>query len=389
MTPNPGPVGPNSIAPLVTAFTEGWWPVPMSGPLLGRVGTAARCLQLNAQQVATMPLRFRGNYEPAWVTNPDPAWFPNGIADAIFAAVWSMYAHGDAFLWVTSRYADSDYPATWTVLDASTMVVTVEDGQRHYSSNGHDLNTNDVRQVTRDPNGNLRGTGALNAYASNLSSAAAAESFAADTFAAGGVPNAVLKPQRRITSEQATELQAQWVQKVGTRMAAPAVIPPDVEFEQLAFSPKDLLLLESREYDARQIAAAFGVPPFLVNLPLTGGLTYQSPAMLTDLWWRTELMPAAHRIEAALSHWVPRGNWVEFDPSVILRPDLVSLSSTWLALLAAGVVTIDEVRAAVLDLPPLSEGEALAMIDEPAAGQASEGSAPVVPMPALEVVGNV
>ena len=38
-------------------------------------------------------------------------------------------------------------------------------------------------------------------------------------------------------------------------------------------------------------------------------------------------------------------------------------------LLNAGVVTENEVRAAVLDLPPLEEGEALDLIDEPGEGR--------------------
>ena len=47
-------------------------------------------------------------------------------------------------------------------------------------------------------------------------------------------------------------------------------------------------------------------------------------------------------------------------------------------------VTEDEVRAAVLDLPPLSEGPALALIDEPPGSHATELDA--VGAPALEVV---
>ena len=85
--------------------------------LSGKVGTAARCLQLCAQQIASSPLRYRRktpapagkDYAPPWISTPDPAYFPNGIRDAIFATVWSIYSAGDAFLWTTSRDADG-YP---------------------------------------------------------------------------------------------------------------------------------------------------------------------------------------------------------------------------------------------------------------------------------------
>src|SRR5262249_46482631 len=155
------------------------------------------------------------------------------------------------------------------------------------------------------------------------------------------------------------DLQSQWTARVASRIAAPAVLPPDVAFEQFQFNPKDLLLLESRQWDAKQIAAAFGVPAFMLNMDQSSGLNYSNPEMLFTTWWRTELYPVARRVETALSTWLPRGNWVEFDPSASLRPDLATMANTWLALLAASVVTEDEVRAAVLDLPPLTEGEDL------------------------------
>src|SRR5512134_198695 len=78
--------------------------------LLERVWVANRCLQMNANAISTMPLRHYGVREPAWVANPDPVWYPNGISDAVFAMVSSMYGYGDAFVYITARYADG-YPS--------------------------------------------------------------------------------------------------------------------------------------------------------------------------------------------------------------------------------------------------------------------------------------
>lgn len=380
----PGSLPPTSIAPLVSAFSESWGYAGVSPYLAERIGAAARCLQLASQQVATLPLRHRGpGVEPSWLGNPEPGVY-NGISDAIFAATWSIYARGNAYLWVTSRY-QTGFPATWVVLDPVTMSVTADQyGEATYRSNGYKLDPRDVLHVRRDfKPGTLVGTGCLDAYWSNMASAAAAESFAADFFNRGGVPSAVIKWDRPLSPEQATSLQAAWVNAVSTRAGAPAVLDKGLDYSVLTFSPRDLMLLELREYDAKQIAGAFGVPAFLLNLPQADGLNYSNPAQLFDLWWRAELMPCAHRIEAGLSAWVARGNWVEFDPSIILRPDLPTLADTWLKLLGAGVVTPDETRAAVLDLPPLSEGEALAMIDEPSGADVSE---PAPETPRLEVV---
>ncbi|HEY7037183.1 MAG TPA: phage portal protein [Thermomicrobiales bacterium] len=354
--------------------------------MASRLGVVARCLQLVSQQIGTMPLRFRGGYQPLWVSNPDPVWFPGGIGSAVFAAAYSMYAWGDAFLWVTSRY-QTGYPQTWTVLDPAKVVVEANPrGGRTYRIGETRFATDDILQITRDPKGGLRGTSALEGYAGNVASAAAAEAFAAGVYNGGGIPWAVLQPSRRVTKEQAEELQAQWLSRSGQRNGAPAVLPPDVAYKEFAFNPKDLMLLESREWDAKQIAAAYGVPAFMLNMEQAGGLNYSNPEMLFETWWRAELYPAAHRVESHLSTWVPSGSWVEFDPSILLSPDLAAKQTIYSKALADGVVTEDEYRAAVFDLPPLSEGEALPLIDEPPGAKPSVGQPSPAEPPALEVV---
>lgn len=371
---------PSSLVPWLRSWWHGSW--GWSPDNAEGVGSASRCLQLVSQQISTLPLRYRHQpetqgYEPAWVSNPDPVWFPNGITDAMFAIVWSIYGWGDAFLWVTGRYEGSGYPRTWTVLDPAQVTVSESAGTRLYRVGDLTLDTRDVMQISRDPRGNLRGTSALSAYATNVAAASHAEAFAADFYVHGGVPWAVLQPSKRLDGKQAADLQAQWMARTATRGAAPAVIPPDVTFHQFSFNPRDLMLIESREWDAKQIAAAFGVPAFMLNLPQAGGLNYSNPEMLFTTWWKSELYPTAHRLDQALSMWLPAGNWVEFDPGFLLRPDFATLVQTWLAMLAQGVVTQDEYRAAVLDLPPLSAGEATAMLDVPAGAR----GVPEVPTP--------
>ena len=73
------------------------------------------------------------------MSNPDPAWYPNGIGDALYAIVWSMYGWGDAFVYITSRYSDG-YPSAWTVLDPAPMTVDVDSGRRMYRSGQNRLN---------------------------------------------------------------------------------------------------------------------------------------------------------------------------------------------------------------------------------------------------------
>jgi HK97 family phage portal protein len=346
---------------------------PWSPRLADRVWVANRCMQLNCQQIASMPLRFFGASEPAWCSNPDPVWYPNGIDDAVFSAAWAMYSYGDAFLYVTDRYANG-YPAAWTLLEPWSMNVTLVDGRREYRSAEVELNHEDVVQISRDSRGGLRGTSALWSYASvTWGMLGGAELARQLVGGAGTVPNAVLKSTRKLTQEQATAIQDQWVAaRARSGVGAPAVLPPELEFQQLSFSAQDLELLNLQEYDARAIATAFGVPAYMMNMPLRGGLTYQNPETLFEVWWRTELRPASSKISRALSaNMLPRGSWVEFDARAVLAPTFPNQVTAWLELQKEGVVTADEVRAAVLHLPPLAQGESITELTEPPIADAS------------------
>ncbi len=363
--------------------------------LADRVWAANRCLQLNSQQVASMPLRFYGagsSSPPAWVSSPDPVWFPNGIGDAIFAIVWSMYAHGDAFILITDRYA-SGFPSAWTVLNAEAMSVTAVNGARAYRYGQTPLRTEDVVQISRDPRGGLRGTSALQAYAANAWNLIIGASASGDIL--GSAPPAVLKSARKLTADQAAALQTQWATAASNRRrGVPPILPPDIDLvaTNLGLSPKDLLLLDSQEYDARVVASAYGVPPFALNLPMEGGLTYQNPEMLIDLWWRSELRPSGLRVSQAFSaNMLPRGSWVEFDARETLMPAFKDQVDSWAKLLALAVppVSNDEFRAAVLGLPPQEEGDALEELQVPPAAATSGTTTPGATVAQLRPVQEV
>jgi HK97 family phage portal protein len=309
-----------SIQPQVDSFWSELRGTGFFSPrLIERVWVAARCIQLNAQQIASMPLRFEGTFKPAWVNSPDPVYYPNGISDAIFAVTRSIYGWGDAFLYVTSRYA-TGFPATWTVLDPSVVVVELVDGRRTYRVNETPLRDDDVVQITRDPGGGLRGTSALRAYASQAWSQIGAGTTAQNIMGGGTVPPVTLMSKRKLTAENARAIQDQWVEARSRYGSGVPAILASADFEKpeaLNINPKDLALLDLAEYDARVLASAFGVPSFLLNLAMTGSLVYQNPEGLREFWWWSELYPMGKRIaDAMTANMLPAGNSVSFDATL-------------------------------------------------------------------------
>jgi hypothetical protein len=313
-----------SIEPQISSFWNSLQGNAFSPAMIQFVWVADRAIQLTAAQIASMPLVFQGPFgQPAWLSNPDPVWYPNGISDAVFSAVDSFYRWGDAFLYITDYYA-SGFPSAWTVLDASAVSVVIGEntGRREYRIRELVLDPARVVQISRNPRGGLRGTSAYRPYAEMLNTALIAGVASGDALANN--PPAVLKSMRKITEEQAKGIQDQWIARLDRRRrGVPPVLPPELDLvsTNLGWNPVELALVEGQEFNSRVLASACGVPPFLLNLPLTGGLTYQNPEMMGQYWWLTELRPSSRRIaEAFTARMLPRGNSVTFDASDLTLP---------------------------------------------------------------------
>jgi len=304
---------------LFNSIIPNWWDQNITGSftlgtaeLAERVWVANRCQQLNAQQIASMPLVFHGADEPAWVSSPDPSWYPNGIGDALHSIIDQIYGWGFSCQYVTDTYADG-FPRTWTVLPSSAVHVELVNGARSYKLGDTPLDARKVVQIDRNPGAALHGCSALRAYAQVAWGLLAAGNQSM-TVSQGGIPSTVLKSQRKLTKDQAEALQLQWMDAVSRRNGAPPVLPPELSFEQLSFNPTDLALLDTQEFNAKAIMTAYGVPSVLLNMAMVGGLTYQNPAALGEMWWRFELRTTATRVANAFSaQMLPRGQWVSFD----------------------------------------------------------------------------
>lgn len=325
-TTEPASAGELVFQSLIDEFSETLG-FGFSTALIKFVWVAERCLQLVSQNIKQMPLMFApgapNSREPAWLSVPDPVWYPNGIRDAMFSAVDSYYRFGDAFLLINSTYADG-FASGWTVMDATRTSVEVKGGRRIYKVDEVIYGPDEVVQVSRNPRGMLRGTSALQAYAEIMNGMLRINRAAADSVVNN--PLSILQSKRPLDADQAAALQTAWSTAGRARTpGAPAILPPELTFEagagKLGFSPEELMLVDVQEFDARVLASACGVPPFLLNIALTGGLTYQNPAMLGEYWWRTELSATCDAFESAFtSRMLPAGSSVWFDPNHLIGP---------------------------------------------------------------------
>ncbi len=296
-----------------------------SGPfgnasLVEKTWVAAVCQDLNASQISAMKIEWHGPPgagQPAWVSSPDPGLFPNGIGDALYAVNDQMDGWGWALLYVTDTYADG-FPRRWTVIPSSACTPRFnEAGRREYKLGDRFLDPSRVVQIDRNPTTDAHGTSAIFAFAQRAYSLLAAGnkslSVSQDAF-----PPGYLKSENRLTSDQADAAQASWMAKTATRQGGVPVLGQGWTFENSGLNPADMALLDTQKWDAMVIATAYGVPGPILNMALTGGLTYQNPEALMRMWWLTRLRTRSKRIMDALSaQMLPAGQAVTQDASDI------------------------------------------------------------------------
>jgi HK97 family phage portal protein len=324
-----GMLDQSGLMPEVEAW-QGWptgWHTPNwnGGTIFHRlVSTLWTCIDLNTRQLASFPPYgvigasvFR---LPTWADNPEPEMYSDWT-EAAKQMFNTFQANGEIVLWCTGRFANGRV-ARFVVLNPALVNVEWADGRIEYSLSGKPLEREDVCHIKYEswPT-NLRGISPLEWAARSIISAEAIERMSTDMASRGGVPWGVIKTPRKLNKAEATDLQNSWVQGARHRQGAPAILSGTLELEMLESNPKDMALLDMRVFDEQRIAAALGVPPFLVGLPQPEGLTYANANALFDFHWRATLRTMASSVARAMSAWIlPRGQTMEFNREEYVKP---------------------------------------------------------------------
>ena len=114
-------------------------------------------------------------------------------------------------------------------------------------------------------------------------------------------------------------------------------------------SPKDMAMLEIAEFTEARIAVLLGVPPYLVALPQAGGdsTPYANVSQVFDFHDRSSLKTKATHVMGALSDWaLPSTQRAELNRDEYTRPPFAERMHAYVEAVAAGIMSVDEVRTA-------------------------------------------
>lgn len=349
------------------------WPVEWSTPNWGQAGglasicakvsTVYGAIDLNSSILSTMPpYRLQGNEviaPVAWMRNPQPDVY-TGWIEAMKQVIISYFGEGEAFLWCTSRYADGvdggpGTVRTWVMVNPAWVEVECHGQMRTYSMGGIDVTADMLHLRYMSWPGVERGCGPLEALAYNLFGATALERYQANLATRGGIPWGVLTAPGNLSSEQATTMRDNFVAARLSAMGAPAVMSGGVTLAPFTINPREMALLELRQFDEARIATLLSVPPTLLGLPTgEGSLVYQNVTSIYDFHWRAMMRPKAAYIMEAISNWALTGpQRVELNRDEYVRPTFAERITGWSTLFnihdeATGerAVTIAEIRNA-------------------------------------------
>jgi HK97 family phage portal protein len=316
------------------------------------VDVAWMCLDKNASVLSSMPVyRTRGGRvveASTWMTNPDPSIYTSWheFAKQLF---WD-YQLGEAFVLPVARFAD-DFPMTFRVMPPWMMHVEMKGGVRRYrlgGSTGPDVTDEILHIRYKSTTDGAHGVGPLEAAGGRMLTAGVLAKYVREIVATGGVPDYTLETTASLTNTQAQDLLTRWMQSRQSNLGAPAVLGNGTTLKtHQAMSPKDMAMLEIAQFTESRIAELLGVPAFLVGLPSGDSMTYSNITSLFDYHDRSSLRPKATEVMAALSYWaLPRGTSAELNRDEYSRPAFAERAEAWAKLVAAGIISVDEVRAA-------------------------------------------
>jgi hypothetical protein len=258
----------------------------------------------NGNEMEKVPLAPR-----TWLRKIDPA-LPNS-----FILSWTfddLFFYGRAFWYITSRTADG-YPASFTRLPAAMINTLDQTGpvwfapSKQITFQGGNLNPDDLVQFLSPIQGIV--------YMSEKAIATALKLEAARyRNASSAIPAGILRQTggEPLSAQELADLAAAFNAARETNQTA--ALNEFVTYTETMTSPDKMLLIESAEFSAMEMARLCNCPPYLLGLSV-GSYSYQSSAEARMDLWTFGVRAYADCIAGTLSqnNVLPNGTYVEFD----------------------------------------------------------------------------
>ena len=266
----------------------------------------------NGDTMEKMPLAPR-----SWLRRIDPS-VPNN-----FILSWTfddLFFYGRAFWYITSRTADG-FPAAFTRLPAS-MVLTLDQAgpvwfapSKEVQFNGNTLDPNDLVQFLSPIQG-------ITSMSTQAVATALKLEAARYRNASSAIPAGVLKQTggEPLSGSELADLASAFNSARQTNQTA--CLNEYLTYTETATSPDKMLLIDSAEFQGKEMARICNVPLYLVGFD-QGSYAYTSNEGARADLWTFGARSYADCITSTLSqnNVLPNGTYIEFDTMNYLMGD--------------------------------------------------------------------
>ncbi len=272
--------------------------------VLGCMSLKQYSLIWNGDEMEKLPQAPR-----TWLRKIDPT-LPNN-----FILSWTfddLFFYGRAFWYITSRTADG-FPASFTRLPAAMVQTLDQSGPVWFAPSkqivfqGGELDPNDVVQFLSPIQGII--------YMSTQSVATAIKLEAARyRNASSAIPAGILRQVggEPLSGQELADLAGAF--NLARETNQTAALNEFVTYTETLTSPDKMLLIDSAEFQAMEMARLCNIPPYLAGISV-GSYSYQSSAESRMDLWTFGVRAYADCIAGTLSqnNVLPNGTYVEFD----------------------------------------------------------------------------
>lgn len=288
-----------------------------------QVPAISRARDLHASVLSAMPLKMyrerwndqTGEMEDedlaprSWLRRPDPSITYETLMAWTFD---DLFFFGRAFWYITSRTNDG-YPASFTRLPAGSITTQDQGGPVWYAPSNEVYFQGGVIDPVNLVQFISSTQGVIYSSEQAISTALKIEE-ARLRNASSSIPSGILRQVggEPLSAQELADLSAAFNTARSTNQTA--ALNEFLTYEPTTATPDKMLLIESAQFSALQMAQICNIPPYLLGVP-TGSYAYtNSQESRWDLWiYGTKMYAEVIAGTLSANNILPNGTYVEFD----------------------------------------------------------------------------
>lgn len=368
-------VGDPSVSYYESLLPAMWGETTSSGEVVSissamKLPTVFRCIELVSSVIASLPLKtYRGEGDSrmeirqdadriVW-GDPNPEMERQPFWEIVIA---SILASGNAYINTVRDQPNGRIVELWPIHPARVEIQRNKEGRKVYivDQQRREWTAAEVLHIPGFGMDGLYGLSKIGNVAQSLGISLAAEKFAARMYGAGGQLGGIIKVKSALTKESADAIKASWREKhAGTSKSWDiAVLDADSDYIPTMVPPEDAQFLETRKFQAVEVAGLFGVPPHLVGLVDVStswgtGIEQQNIQFINYT-----LRPLATRLEQPITRRLmpQQPRYARFNFEGLLRGDTTARIAYYGAGRKDGWLSQNDIRRKE-DMPPIAGGD--------------------------------